>query len=81
MKRFFGILATVAIAIVAPSCDDGPTSTYSVLPAGQNAANGGAGVPTVDLIPKQKLGTSTAGVRMPPSALPRASRTMALPFT
>ena len=61
MKRFFGILATVAIAIVAPSCDDGPTSTYSVLPAGQNAANGGAGVPTVDLIPKQKLGTSTAG--------------------
>ena len=61
MKRFFGILATVAIAIVAPSCDDGPTSNYSVLPSGQNAANGGAGVPTVDLIPKQKLGTSTAG--------------------
>jgi hypothetical protein len=61
MKRFFGILATVALAIVAPSCDDGPTSTYSVLPAGQNAANGGAGTPTVDLIPKQKLGTSTSG--------------------
>lgn len=61
MKRFFGILAVVSLAIVAPSCDDGPTSNYSVLPAGQNAANGGAGVPTVDLIPKQKLGTSTAG--------------------
>lgn len=61
MKRFFGILAAVSLAIVAPSCDDGPTSNYSVLPAGQNAANGGAGVPTVDLIPKQKLGTSTAG--------------------
>jgi len=61
MKRFFGILATVAIAIVAPSCDDGPTSNYSALPAGQNAANGGAGVPPVDLVPQQKLGTSTAG--------------------
>ncbi len=61
MKRFFGILAAVSLAIVAPSCDDGPTSNYSALPAGQNAANGGAGVPTVDLIPKQKLGSSTAG--------------------
>jgi hypothetical protein len=61
MKRFFGILAAVSLTIVAPSCDDGPTSNYSALPAGQNAANGGAGVPTVDLIPKQKLGGSTAG--------------------
>ncbi|MEA2745958.1 MAG: hypothetical protein QOI41_101, partial [Myxococcales bacterium] len=61
MKRFFGILAAVSLAIVAPSCDDGPTSNYSALPAGQNAANGGAGVPTVDLIPKQKLGSSTSG--------------------
>jgi len=61
MKRFLGILAALSIAGLATACDDGPTSNYSPLPAGATAANGGVGRTNVDLVPKQKLGSSTAG--------------------
>ena len=61
MKRFLGILAALTVAVVTPSCDDGPSSNYNALGAGEKAANGGAGIPVSDLMPKQKLGSSTAG--------------------